>query len=58
MVFSRINLRVLESRPRLPSASAMRALKEYVRLAGRFFEGVKLQRLPLTFAIPRKELPE
>ena len=55
---SRISVRVLEAVARLPAASATRALKEWVRLVARLEEGVKLQVLALTVALPRKAFPE
>ena len=55
---SRIRRRVLDAVPRLPAASATRAVKEWTRLVARFDEGVKDQVLALTVALPRKALPE
>ena len=55
---SRIRRRVLDAVPRLPAASATRAVKEWTRLVARLDEGVKDQVLALTVALPRKALPE
>ena len=50
--------RGLDAAPRLPAASATRAVKECVKLLASFVEGVNDHVLPSTVALPRKSSPE